>query len=414
MSLASFLRDNARFLLSGGLLSLTSSYGQTYFIAIFAGQIMAEFALSDGEWGLIYTLSTTISALVMLWAGALTDTFRVRSLALIVLPTLAALCILMGLNTSVAGLALIVFALRLFGQGMTSQLAITAMARWFVARRGLALSISAMGFAIGQSLLPILSAALLERIDWRTIWMLAALPVLLIIPLLLWLLSQERTPQSIATETNAVGMDGRHWTRKDVVTSPLFWMLMPMLLGPPAWGTSLFFQQVHIADVKGWDLIDYFALIPLLTAVSVCTTLISGQLIDRFGSSGISKLYLLPFAVSFLILGLADSLWMAGVGFMVFGIGAGFQATLPAAFWSEFFGTRYIGAIKAVSTSIMVFGSAIGPGISGVLIDLGYSFPEQCTGIAVYFVVAALMVWLGVRKAEPRLPHASEIKVERA
>ena len=56
MSIARFLRDNARFLTAGSLISFTSSYGQTYFIAIFAAQIMATYGLSDGQWGLLYTL----------------------------------------------------------------------------------------------------------------------------------------------------------------------------------------------------------------------------------------------------------------------------------------------------------------------------------------------------------------------
>ncbi|MEK6215952.1 MAG: MFS transporter, partial [Boseongicola sp.] len=191
---------------------------------------------------------------------------------------------------------------------------------------------------------------------------------------------------------NSVGMHGRHWTRPEVLRSRFFWMLLPMLIGPQAWGTALFFQQVHIAEVKGWPLVDYVALIPLLTAVSVVAAVLSGQAIDRFGSARLAVVYLIPLAFAFLVLGLAETLAMAAVGMVLFGIGHGIQATLPAAFWAEFFGTRHIGAIKAVSTSIMVFGSAVGPGISGVLIDLGLTFPEQMLGIVVYFVAANILV----------------------
>ena len=64
-----FLRNNAKFLGAGMLLTLNSSFGQTFFISIFAAQIMAAFALSDGEWGMIYAIGTTASAVVMYWAG---------------------------------------------------------------------------------------------------------------------------------------------------------------------------------------------------------------------------------------------------------------------------------------------------------------------------------------------------------
>ena len=89
MNYLQFLRLNWLFLLAGFLLTFTSSYGQTYFISLFAGEIKADFGLSDGQWGGIYTIGTTLSAITMVWAGVLTDRFRVRVLALCVMLGLA-------------------------------------------------------------------------------------------------------------------------------------------------------------------------------------------------------------------------------------------------------------------------------------------------------------------------------------
>jgi len=406
MSLLAFLRENARFLSAGGLLSFSSSCGQTFFIAIFAAQIMGAYGLSDGQWGGIYTLSTTASAIVMFWAGALTDKFRVRALAWIVMPALALVCLAMAANTTIVGLIVIVFLLRLLGQGMMTQLSVVAMARWFAARRGLALSISALGLAAGTATFPVIVASLFGILPWRAVWVLSAVLLMLAFPVILWLLSAERTPQSHVEAANSAGMHGRHWTRAEVLRSRVFWLLLPMLLGPPAWGTALFFQQVHVAEVKGWPLVDYLALIPLLAAVSVVSTVLSGQAIDRYGSARLATVYLMPIALAFLIVGLAETLAMAAVGMTFLGIGYGIQATLPPAFWAEFFGTRHIGAIKAVSASVMVFGSAVGPGISGVLIDFGMTFPEQMIGISVYFVAASILVWVAVREARVHLKSA--------
>jgi MFS family permease len=163
---------------------------------------------------------------------------------------------------------------------------------------------------------------------------------------------------------------------------------------------------VHVAEVKGWPLVDYLALVPLLAGISVVATVVSGQAIDRFGSARIATFYLLPIALAFLVLGTAETLAMAAVGIALLGVGFGIQATLPTAFWAEFFGTRHIGAIKAVAASIMVLGSAIGPGVSGVLIDLGVTFPEQMLGISVYFLAAHVLVWMAVREARVYLPAA--------
>ena len=62
-----FLLENARWLGAGALLMSMSSFGQTFFISIFAGQIQSKFGLSHGEWGGIYALGTTAAAL--LWFG---------------------------------------------------------------------------------------------------------------------------------------------------------------------------------------------------------------------------------------------------------------------------------------------------------------------------------------------------------
>ena len=93
MPILAFLRDNAPWLTAGVLLTFLCSFGQTYFISVFAGEIRAGFGLSHGEWGGIYTLGTTASALVMVWAGGLTDHFRVRVLAPIVLVLMTAACL---------------------------------------------------------------------------------------------------------------------------------------------------------------------------------------------------------------------------------------------------------------------------------------------------------------------------------
>ncbi|MGR3433288.1 MAG: MFS transporter [Shimia sp.] len=403
MPFLAFLRANAAFLAAGVLLSFSSSWGQTYFISVFAGEIMETFALSDGQWGLVYTGATTASAVTMVWAGTLTDRFRARALAAWVMPALALACIAMALAPTVAVLVAVIYALRLFGQGMMVQLAVVSMARWFVASRGKALSVSAMGFAVGNALLPVIFVSLLLVVEWRWLWVVAALATLAALPVISRLLRQERTPQSAAAENEVAGMQGRHWTRVEMLRHPLFWFALPMLLGPPAWGTALFFQQVHFAEVKGFALPAYAALFPVFIAFSIAGTFGSGSAIDRYGATPAVSLYLLPWAVGFFVLAWAPSLPWAAVGLAFCGIGAGIQATAPTAFWAEFYGTRHIGSIKAAAAGIMVLGSAIGPGITGLLIDAGVGIERQFAWIGVYYLAAAGCIVAGIVPARRSL-----------
>ena len=382
-----FLRENAAFLLAGMLLTFTSSFGQTFFIAVFAGEIMAEFGLSDGQWGLIYSLGTAVSAGVMVWAGVLTDRLRVRHLGVFTLTGLAVACLAMAANPTVLLLPVVVFLLRFTGQGMTSHLAVVAMARWFVATRGRALAIAAMGFALGEAVLPVGFVWALGITDWRFLWVICAGLVLLVLPVLLRLLRQERTPQSLAQDAQTFGMGGAQWTRRQMFRHPLFWFVLPSILGPSAFVTAMFFQQVHLTEVKGWPHVSLVALFPLFTAVSVVSLAISGWVIDRIGTARLMPLFQLPLVAAFLVMSQADTLIGAAVAFSLMGISVGANSTLPAAFWAEFYGTRHLGGIKSIATAVMVLGSALGPAITGSLIDLGYSFPQQMWGIAAYSAV---------------------------
>lgn len=403
MARISFLRENARWLAAGAMLSFLSSFGQTFFIAVFSGEIREAFSLSNGAWGGIYSLGTTCSAIVMVWAGGLTDHYRSRALGAFVLCLLASACLFMAINPTAALLPVVIFALRFFGQGMTSHIAVVSMSRWFVATRGKALSVAGLGIAMGEAVLPITFVTLMLIIDWRLLWVFAAVVVLAAIPLLILLLREERTPQSMAQTHQSTGMQGRHWHRNEVFRNRLFWFMVPALLGPPAFSTAFFFHQVHFATTKGWDHLSLVTMFPIFTLVGVGSMIASGWALDRFGTPRVLPWFQLPSAVAFLFFAQTGTLGGAFVGLMFLGLTQGMQSTLPNAFWAEFFGTRHLGSIKAMGTAVMVFGTAIGPGLTGVLIDTGVSIDAQYVGIAAYFVFTTVMMLVGVRQATPML-----------
>jgi MFS family permease len=406
MNYLRFLRDNARWLAAGMLMSFLSSFGQTYFISIFGGEIRDGFGLTHGAWGGIYMLSTGVSALLMLWAGGLTDRYRVRTLGSAVILGLALACLAMAANTTVWLLPVIILALRFFGQGMASHVGIVAMARWFVATRGKALAVATLGFSIGEASLPLGMVWLKGWADWRWLWVGTALVAVLAIPVLWALLRSERTPQSVATDEPAVGMDGRHWTRAEALGHPLFWAMIPALMLFPAFGTAFWFHQVHFAEVKGWAHLSLVAVFPLGTAAALVSTIWYGWMIDRVGSGRLLPLYLLPLTLGFGLHWYAPTVGWSAAGVILMGIAGGGQATLPAACWAEYFGTRHVGSIKAVVAAVMVLGSAIGPGLSGWLIDIGVAYPLQLLAFAASFLVASLLLILPVRAATARLAPA--------
>ncbi|MFA3920075.1 MFS transporter [Ruegeria hyattellae] len=398
--LRGYLIRNARWLGAGGLLSFLSCFGQTFFISVFAGEIRGEFGLSHGGWGGIYFIATALSAIVMIWSGVMTDWFRVRVLGPAVLLGLSLACLGMAWNSSVVLLPIVIFGLRLFGQGMSTHIALVAMARWFQATRGRALAIATLGFAIGEAVLPYVFVKAMTHFDWRDLWTFCAVVCVVGIPILMWLLRRERTPQSLAKGDSSTGMNHHHWTRDEAISHPLFWFIVPSILGPSAFMTATFFHQVHLAEVKGWEHLTFVSMFPVYTGLSILTAIATGLALDRWGTARILPLFQLPIVLGFLIFAFGTGIGTLLLGFVLMALTAGAYSTLPSAFWAEFYGTAHIGSIKALATAVMVLGSAIGPGLTGVLIDAGIGIETQFLWFSAYFLVACLLVWIGINRAQ--------------
>ena len=400
-----FIRDNRKWLGAGALLTFLSSFGQTFFISLFAGEIQAEFDLTEGQWSRIYGVGTMVSAIIMVRAGALTDSYRTRSLGVFVLGGLAVACLAMAFNPIASGLILVILLLRLFGQGMASHTAVVAMSRWFVATRGRALAISTLGFTCGEMLLPISFVALMGFVDWRVLWIVAAFVALLGIPLLSTLLREERHPKQVAEETQALGMDATHWNRRQVLRHPLFWLMIPALLGPSAFNTAFFFYHVLYADVIGWSHLELVFFFPIYTSMGIVAMILSGIAVDRWGSARTMPLYQLPMIASFVCFAFGGSTSVLLLGFFFLAATSGANSTIPNAFWAEFYGTRYIGSIKAMASAVMVLGSAIGPALIGVFLDFGVELRTQYFFVAGFFGLTTLLMWVGITRYRDRLRY---------
>ena len=156
-----FLRENVRFLAFGFILTLSSSFGQTYFIALFSADIRGHFGLSHGDFGMLYSLATLASGLSLVWVGRQIDRVDLRLYTGLVCAGLVASCWFMALVPSIAALVLALFVLRLTGQGLMGHTAITSMARYFDKGRGRAIGIASLGHATGQAVFPLVAVGLI-------------------------------------------------------------------------------------------------------------------------------------------------------------------------------------------------------------------------------------------------------------
>lgn len=381
-----FLRENIRWLGAGFAMLFASSFGQTFFISLSGGEIRRELDLSDGQFGLVYMAVTLASAFSLVWLGKILDVKAVRSVVALAVLALASGAIGLAYSSSIVVLVVSLFLLRLFGQGMMVHIAYTTIGRWFSAERGRAVSISALGLNAGQAILPLLAVAGIAAFGWRNLWVVvAAFIVLILFPVLVALLKVERVPAPVPVSSTA--RVSRSWMRGEVLRDPYFYVLMLGMLPPAFISNTIFFHQVHLSQSKGWPLETFASAFLIYAVVAVSNSLLSGYLVDRFSALRLLPFYLLPFGVGCLLLGAVDAPWVVFVFMVLYGISDGFSLTLFGSLWPEVYGVKYLGAIRAVIVATMVFASALGPGLGGILIDSGVAFTSQIMVMGVYCVL---------------------------
>ena len=401
-----FILQNARWLAATALLYFCSSFGQTFFISLFAGEIREAFNLSHGDWGFIYSGGTLASAMAMLCFGGYVDKYKISLNIKIVVISLSLICLAMTFVKQVWILPFIIFGLRFFGQGMLIHIPAVAIGKWYGKNKGKALSLSIMGFSIGEATLPVIFVSLFILIGWRNSWLVGTIILFITLPIIINLLSNERIPNSSQENIiDQVGMGSKHWKRKEVLKHWVFWSVIIPFLIPPIFSTAFFFNMVHLTEIKNWSLITFTSLFPFYTGMSILTTLISGWILDKFGVEKILPFYLLPMALGLLVFSYSDTYVTAAIGFSFLGMTQGLAMMIGGTFWPVYYGTKNLGSVRSLSTSCMVFGTAIGPAVVGKLLDFSINYNLILLGMSFLAIIASVSLWFIMLKASALLPN---------
>jgi MFS family permease len=297
-----------------------------------------------------------------------------------------------------------IFLLRLFGQGMMTHTAITAMGRWYADNRGKAVSIATIGHQFSEALGPIIFVSISFAYGWRESWLFAAATLfLLALPLIYLLMRVERIPLSQMALQHTEDTTIRQWTRLEMLQDRYFWLTGIGVFSPAFIGTSIFFHQDYLIEVNGWSTSLYYNSFALMAITTVCVSLVTGFAIDRWSAVRLLPLFMVPLGLSCLVLGLFSASSTILIFMVLLGFSYGMSSTLFGAIWPEVYGTRYLGSLRAVIVSLMVFMSAAGPGITGLLIDLGIPFNIQLIYIGGFCFFTVILMLLTSRVYRARL-----------
>jgi sugar phosphate permease len=410
VSYLQFVLHNARFLGFGILLTFFGNFGQTYYIALFSAPIRADFGLSHGEFGVLYSTATLSSAACLVWVGRKIDDINLRSFVLIVCGFYAAACFVFSASTaSIFVLGVGLFLLRMTGQGLMGHSAMTGMARYFQRERGKAMSVASIGHPFGEAILPSVAVAMLAAVGWQTTWQFTGILILVVLmPGVVVLLHNhgslkqhggQSTPGKTNDETNS---ESKHWTRSEVIRDRCFYFIVPCALAAPLILTGLFFHQVHLAGAKGWSLAWMASCFIGYAIATVAGSLTTGSLVDRFGALSVLPWYLLPLTCGLLTLASFSHAAAAMVYLVAAGLTTGASSITLTATWAEIYGTAHIGAIRALVSACMVFSTSLAPAIMGWFIDHGVSIEKIAVACVVYIAVCVCLILSVLPKLKSR------------
>lgn len=361
------LKTHPKALCYGFSHSFFSSFGQTFFIAFYVGYIQDSLNISNTKFGSLYALATVVGSFTLSHMGEWLDKTSAKSFSFFVLTGLICACLLLGLSTNLWILTAGLLLIRLFGQGLSSLVGSTTMAKLFKKNRGKALAISGLGHPLGEMILPSLAALLFTYFSWRETWFVNAGIIFVLFGGLILFFGQNLKGEielpSAKTKLN----------RLQLIFDKRFFLLIPTSIMNAFVLTGVFFHQSFILKENGWSL-KLMATAFIAFGVSrFIFSLVSGDLIDRISSFKLIKFYLIP-----LLLGVLSLLVIkhpAGAFLYLFlcGISVGFSSNLFANIWSEIYGVEKLGAVRGLHGTFGVFSTAVSPPLLGFMIDRGVS-----------------------------------------
>lgn len=401
MSYLTFVLREKRILTFGLSFTFFSSFGQTFLISLFVPYFLSEFQLSNASFGSLYSAATLISALTLPYLGKWIDHLPLRQYSLYVAIGLLTASLTMALSWHIAVLFAGLLLLRLSGQGLSGHTAQTAMARYFIQERGKALSISSLGYPIGEGILPVAIAGLLSILSWRMTWIaFAGVIVLLFMPFIQTVLGkEERNRLNEFSKDKTDSAESARFYQK-MFTNIQFWLLMPAVLLPAFWATALFLYQISLAEQLGWSAGLIASAFIAFAGFRIVSSLGVGPLIDRWSAQQLFPFYLLPFGAGLVVAWFHPGSWSAFLYMALLGVTLGIGSNIKSALWAELYGQEIIGTVRSLFSGLMVFSTALSPFMIGWLLDHNVSITTILAGAIITIIAGTILAFVAFWKEE--------------
>ena len=368
-----FFTFDPKLLIYGFAIAFFASYGQTFFISIHSTEIRTFYNLTDGQFGLIFSLGTLLSSLLLVGFAKLIDHIDLRLYSFIISLGLSFACLGLYISyNSKIFLFFIIFTLRFFGQGAMSHAGNTTMARYFGDNRGKALSVCTFGGIIGMMIFPIIVVNLTNFIGWRYAWLISSFSILIFFtPILFLSLQDQELRHSNFTNNTKKNLNNKKWRTRDILINKKFYIYLPISIASSFILTGLTFHQIFIINQKGWSTEMLANGFLFLGIFSITGLVLGGPTVDKYNTKKVVLFSLMPLFLAILILIIFNNYFSLFIYMSLLGVSFGIGNSFIGSLWAELYGLESLGTVKALLHACTVFASALSPVIFGYMIDFG-------------------------------------------
>ena len=352
-----------------------------YSFGVFLNSLSEQFGWTRAEVSFGFSLVAMCGAFYSPFVGRAVDRFGPRPTQLIGAGAMGlGFLLLHGVN-SLAEFYLLMGAVVAFGSTSLGPLSSnTAVANWFVRRRGRALGVSTAGISMGGVIFVPLTQFLIDHYGWRDAFALLGVFVLVVAipPVALFM---RRSPESMglrpdgaAPPASGVGAGvleeiERSWTAAQAFTHRNFWLIAAAFaLTVMGLSATLLHLIIFLRD-QGISTTHASWVLGATAGVGVIGKLGFGALLDRFEQRRVIMWCFGLQALGVLLLIGARgplSLWLF---VLVYGFAMGGNATLQATVLGECFGRLHYGAIAGRINPFIVFVQALSIPAAGAIRD---------------------------------------------
>lgn len=311
-----------------------------------------------------------------------------------------------------------------FGFSLIGPLVVNVtLSKWFVQRRGWAISIGSMGISLAGLVMPVTMTRIVDAWGWRNgyvfmgvlIWVIV-IPVAFIMrrsPEDYGLLPDGRTEKSDPTAAEQAQLEAQRrdfansYTRAEARRTRALWFLVVAFGLNQAAMSAMLVHAIPFVTDAGFTRAQASVGLALTGAANLSSKFVWGWTLQRLP---VRRLSASAFAASatgvtlIVFAARADLLGLMWFGFFVWGFGFGGTIPIGEFIWARYFGRRYLGSVRGLAVPFTILFGSLGPISIALYFDATSRYGVAFGALAAVYVVGGLLI-LSSREPSSKIPQ---------